>query len=148
VPSRKNQRRPVPRRADLAQPLLDAVVSPNEPTSARAGSSEPDIEPLLVALHLGVLDDHLAQIAQVVNTRLRAIDAVEELMASSRLHVGDKVRLGHNLRPQYLHGRNVTVVARDGEKWIVRLDESVGRFADGNLRVSATQIEPVEASET
>jgi len=86
---------PVPRRAALAQPLLDAVVSPNEPTSARAGSSEPDIEPLLRRAALGVLDDHLAQIAQVVNTRLRAIDAVEELMASSRLHVGDKVRLGH-----------------------------------------------------
>jgi len=76
-----------PRQTALAKPLLDAVVSPNEPTSARAGSSEPDIEPLLVALHLGVLDAHLAQIAQVVNTRLSAIDAVEELMASSRLHV-------------------------------------------------------------
>jgi hypothetical protein len=38
---------------------------------ARAGSSEPDVEPALVALHLGVLDDHFARIAQVVNTRLR-----------------------------------------------------------------------------
>jgi hypothetical protein len=67
-------------------------------------------------------------------------------MALSRLPVGDKVRLGHNLRPQYLHGRSATV-AREREKWIVRLDESVGRFADGNLRVSATQIEPIEASD-
>jgi hypothetical protein len=146
-PSRKNQRRPVQRRADLAQPLLDAVVGPNK-SSARSGTSEPHIEPLLVALHLGLLDDHLAQIAQVVNTRLKALDAVGELIASSRLHVGDKVRLGHNLRPQYLHGRSATLVAQDGEKWLVRLDESVGRFADDDLRVSATQIEPIEASET
>jgi hypothetical protein len=36
----------------------------------------------------------------------------------------------------------------DGEKWIVRLDEPVGRFVDDDLRVSATQIEPIEASET
>ncbi|MFZ2057166.1 MAG: hypothetical protein WAV54_07140 [Acidimicrobiales bacterium] len=53
------------------------------PTSARAGSFEPDIEPALIALHLGPLDDHLAQIAQVVNTRLGAIDAVEEPMGEA-----------------------------------------------------------------
>ena len=51
--------------------------------SARAGSPGPDIEPALVALHPGVPDDHLAQIAQVVNSRPRAIDAVEEPMAKA-----------------------------------------------------------------
>jgi hypothetical protein len=80
-----------------------------------------------------------------VNDRLKAIAVVEELMAASRLHVGDRVRLGHNLRPQYLHGRSATVVTKEGDKWIVRLDEPVGRFSDGDLRVWATQIEALEA---
>jgi hypothetical protein len=37
------------------------------------------------------------------------------------------------------------VVTKEGDKWIVRLDEPVGRFSDGDLRVWATQIEALEA---
>jgi hypothetical protein len=102
----------------------------------------PDVQPLLMALRLGVLDDHLEQIAGIINDRLRAMRAIEELVASSFLKVGSRVRLGHNLRPLYLHGQPATVVARDGEKWVVRLDEPVGRFKDADLRVYATQLDP------
>ena len=144
----KNQKRPVPRRPDLAQPLLDAVVGPRGSTGARTASAILDVAPLLLALHIGALDEHLLQIARVVNDRLKALEVIEELMAASRLHVGDRVRLGHNLRPQYLHGRSATVIAKDGEKWIVRLVEPVGRFVDGDLRVWAAQLEPIEAPDT
>jgi hypothetical protein len=70
-----------------------------------AGFDGLDVEPLFIALRMGALDDHLEEIATIVNDRLAAINAIEELIASSRLHVGDRVRIGHNLRPLYLHGR-------------------------------------------
>ena len=73
---------------------------------------------------------------------MAALNAIDELVAAGRLHVGDRVRLGHNLRPQYLHGRSVTIVAKDGDKWIVRLDEPVGRFTNAVLRLRAIQLDP------
>jgi hypothetical protein len=127
---------PRPKRADLAQPLIDPTT---DPAAYLAGI---DVEPLFVALRIGALDSHLEEIATLVNNRLAAIDAVEELIAASHLQVGDRVRLGHNLRPQYLHGRMVTIIAKDGEMWLVRLDEPVGRFTNADLRVHARQLEP------
>jgi hypothetical protein len=124
------------RRAAAAQPLLDAVVDSIE----RPGGL--DVEPLFAALLLGVLDEHLEEIATIVNNRIAALNAVAELVAASRLHVGDRVRLGHNLKPQYLHGKNATIVAKDGEKWIVRLDEPIGRFTNADIRLQAIQLEP------
>ena len=128
---------PRPRRADLAQPLLDAAMRSSE----RPGTL--DVEPLLVALRLGALDDHLEQIGGIINDRIAALNAIDEMVAASRLHVGDRVRIGHNLRPQYLHGRPAKIVAKDGDKWIVRLDEPVGRFTSADLRLHAIQLEPL-----
>ncbi|MDA8315851.1 MAG: hypothetical protein M0010_11875 [Actinomycetota bacterium] len=140
--TRQGPRRPLPQphRAALAQPLADAVVGP-----ARHGAtgSDLDVAPLLVALRAGALDAHLPEIARIVNDRLAAIEAIEELIAASKLHVGDKVRLGHNLKPSYLHGRPATILEKDGDKWIVRLDEPItGKFANADLRLSARQLEP------
>jgi len=141
---RKKPRPPLPsrpKRADLAQPLVDPL---GDPAAILAGI---DVEPLFVALRIGALDGHLEEIATLVNDRLAAINAVEELIAASHLHVGDRVRLGHNLKPQYLHGRMVTIIAKDGEKWLVRLDEPVGRFTNADLRVYARQLEPEKPPE-
>ena len=125
----------------MAQSLVDPLADDAAP---RTGI---DVEPLFVALRIGTLDDHLDEIATLVNARIAAINAVAELIAASQLKVGDHVRLGHNLRPQYLHGQPATVVARDGEKWLVRLDEPIGRFTNADLRVYATQLEPEVPSE-
>lgn len=130
-----------PKRADLTQPVIDPLA---DPATYLAGV---DVEPLFVALRIGALDGHLEEIATLVNDRLAAIDAIEELIAASRLKVGDRVRLGHNLKPQYLNGQPVTVIAKDGEKWLVRLDEPVGRFTNADLRVYARQLEPEAPSE-
>ncbi len=127
---------PRPRHSEATQPLLDAVVR----SASRPGVL--DIVPLLAALRLGALDDHLEELATIINGRIAALNAIDELVAASRLHVGDRVRLGHNLRPHYLHGCPATIIAREGEKWIVRLDESVGRFTNADLRLRAIQLEP------
>ena len=130
-----------PKRSELAQSLIDPLADDATP---RTGI---DVEPLFGALRIGALDDHLDEIATLVNARVAALNAVAELIAASRLKVGDRVRLGHNLRPLYLHGQAATVVARDGEKWLVRLDEPIGRFTNADLRVYATQLEPEVPSE-
>jgi len=124
------------RRIAAAQPLLDTVVDSLE----RPGDI--DVEPLFAALLLGALDEHLEEIATLVNNRIAALNVIAELVAASRLHLGDRVRLGHNLKPLYLHGKNATIIAKDGEKWIVRLDEPVGRFTNADIRLQAIQIEP------
>lgn len=129
-----------PRQDQHAQELLDAVMRPTQ-------HGELDIAPLLVAFRLGVLDDHLEQIAVIINDRIRALNAIDELRAASRLHVGDHVHLGHNLKPQYLHGKGARIIAKDGEKWIVRLDKPIGRFTDADLRLSAIQLEPCSGPE-
>lgn len=148
----KSPKRPAAKRASAptrqshpAQSLLDAVGDPSSTGSPQRGL---DVEPLLVALKIGALDDHLEQIGSIVNDRIAALNAIEELIASSKLHVGDKVRLGHNLRPDYLHGRAATIIAKDGEKWIVRLEEPIqGKYANGDFRLSAIQLEPVNGAE-
>ncbi len=132
-------------RAALARPLLDAVAAPER---ARDSEEEIDIAPLLAALQVGALDAHLSEIAHIVNDRFAAIEAIEELIAAAKLHVGDTVRLGHNLKPNYLHGRAATIIKKDGDKWVVRLDEPItGKFANADLRLSASQLEPAQGAE-
>jgi hypothetical protein len=143
--SPKRPRLSRPERDALAQPLLNAVVGPAAAHPARAGL---DVAPLIAALSTRALDHHLPEIAEIVNDRVAALQVVDELVAASKLHVGDKVRLGHNLRPNYFHGRAATIIAKDGERWVVRLDEAVtGKFANADLRVYARQLEPATGPE-
>ena len=37
----------------------------------------------------------------------------------------------------------MTIIAKEGEKWVVRLEEPVGRFANADIRLYARQLEPV-----
>lgn len=141
--AKRSPRRPSPSSRRAAQPLLDAVVGPGAP---RTGE-EIDVAPLLAALRVGALDAHLSEIAQIVNDRLAALDAIAELVAASKLHVGDKVTLRHNLKPNYLHGRAATILRKGGDKWVVRLDEPItGKFANADLRLSALQLEPMRGT--
>lgn len=82
-----------------------------------------------------------------MNDRLAALDAIAELVAASKLHVGDKVTIGHNLKPTYLHGRAATILRKDGDKWVIRPDEPItGKFANADLRLSALQLEPLRGT--
>jgi len=103
---RRKPRTPTPRCANLTQQSLAKVLDTGE------HPGELDLEILLVALGIGALDDHLEEIGTIVNNRTRALNAIDELRTTSRLHVGDRMHLGHNLRPQYLAGRGATIIAR------------------------------------
>ena len=41
----------------------------------------------------------------------------------------------------------MTIIAKDGEKWLVRLDEPIGRFTNADLRVTARQLDPETSPE-
>lgn len=143
--AKRSSRRSAPPSRRAAQRLLDAVV---DPTDASSSEEDVDVAPLLAALRVGALDAHLPEIAQIVNDRLAALDAIAELVAASKLHVGDKVTLGHDLKPNYLDGRVATILRKDGDKWVVRLDEPItGKFANADLRLSALQVEPMRGPE-
>jgi hypothetical protein len=92
------------------------------------------------AIDRGDLDEPIEDIATAVNARIRVLNEQYDLAVASRLRVGSHVHLNHNLEPQYPHGQGCTVIARDADKWVLRLANPVGEFADKDLRVSGTQI--------
>jgi hypothetical protein len=116
---------------------------PQEVAGILTSSTGLEIEPVLLAIRVGLLEDHLEAIVANAQARLDALEMAAKIIASATLKVGDRVELGHNLRPQYLHGKTARVIAQDGEKWIVRLEHPVGRFKNADLRVSATQLATV-----
>jgi hypothetical protein len=81
--------------------MLDALPEAAVEIAGPAVPGDIDVEPLLVALLAGVLDDQLERIAKIVNARLDALHAAKELIASSQLRTGQRVRIGHNVRPLY-----------------------------------------------
>ncbi len=79
------------------------------------------------------LHGHLEEIATLVNERLAVIDAIEELIAASHLKAGTASDSATTSGPNTLTSP-ATIIAKDGEKWLVRLDEPVGRFTNVDLR--------------
>ena len=102
----RHPRRPLaPHRAQPA--LLDGVVNPVDAhwvASTSSRCSSPCV--------LGALDEHLEEIGDLrQRPNCRDSTPSTELVAASRLHVGDHVRLGHNLKPHYLHGKSAYEIA-------------------------------------
>ena len=71
-----------------------------------------DVEPFLLAIRVGLFDDHLDSLVGTVEERVRALEAAAQLIASVTLKVGDRVQLGHNLEPLYLHGKTAELSHR------------------------------------
>lgn len=144
VGKRSRRRRSMPAAHPDAE-LVDAVLGLlPQVADDIAGPPVPgpvDIEPLLVAVLAGVLDDHLSASPRFSTPVSTLFAWAPKLLADTRFHVGDRVRLGHNLRPLYLHGRSGTIESRRGDTWVVQLDEPVGRFTTGEIRVRSTQLE-------
>jgi hypothetical protein len=51
--------------------------------------------------------------------------------AVARLSIGDRVRIGHDVRPGYVHGLAATVVQRRTDTITIQLDRHIGKFVDG-----------------
>jgi hypothetical protein len=82
-------------------------------------------------------------VAEVVSRRLTLLRAAREAVWMATLRRGDRVRIKHSVRPQYLHGDPGTVINWAGDKVVVRLDQPVGRFVNGEVRCPPAVLEPL-----
>lgn len=92
----------------------------------------------------GELDTELPVLIEAINRRWKIIHDQRTAAAMAKLRVGDRVRIGHDVSPQYLHGRHGEVHQIDHDQVVVCLDTPVGRFKSGHVRCPPTALERAE----
>jgi hypothetical protein len=101
------------------------------------------IETLVAMIVSGQLDAELPLLYNTIGDRMEALASTKLAMAMARLSIGDRVRIGHNVKPGYIHGQTATVIARGVETITIRLDHPIGKFANGEIRCSPLAVEPI-----
>jgi hypothetical protein len=91
---------------------------------------------LTTAIFSGEYDDQFDLIVEAIKERKKTL-AKQKLFT---LVVGDKVRLV-NVSPKYLDGAVGTITGRKGQKFLVALDEAIGRFNTEPLAASPAILE-------
>ena len=97
---------------------------------------------LIEAVTSGHLDAELPQLAEVVGARLALLAATRSAVARTRLHIGDRVRIGHGVKPAYLHEQPAVVVGWHGADVVLQLDSPIGRFQSGRIRCLPESVHP------
>jgi len=114
-----------------------------QPRPARTPAAPVDlVQAVVEAIARGELDDELAVLGAVINQRVRLLATARSMTTLASLRVGDRVRINHSAKPNYLHGRAGTVSGWAGQNVIVQLDQPVGRFTTGELRCPPLVLEP------
>jgi hypothetical protein len=101
------------------------------------------VQAVVEAIARGELDEELAVLGAVINERVRLLATARSMTTLASLRVGDRVRITHNAKPNYLHGRAGTVSGWAGQNVVVQLDQPVGRFVTGELRCPPLVLEPL-----
>lgn len=101
------------------------------------------IETLVALVTAGELDSELYLLYNTIGDRIEAIEAARLANALARLSIGDRVRIGHDVRPGYLHGLPATVIRRGTDTITIQLDRPVGKFVDGHIRCSPLAVEKI-----
>jgi hypothetical protein len=115
-----------------------------QPRPARTPAAPVDLVQVVVeAIARGELDDELAVLGAVINERVRLLATAQSMTTLASLRVGDRVRINHSAKPNYLHGRAGTVSGWAGQNVVVQLDQPVGRFTTGELRCPPLVLEPL-----
>ena len=129
---RSRQRtRPAPR------PQLPAPHINQQPPKSNASLPAQPERLLLDQIADGVLDPHLAALADAIHARQELLDTVNSAKALAMLNVGDRVRINHHAKPRYLHGVQGVVVELDQYTATVCMHRPVGRFTSGEIRCPA-----------
>jgi hypothetical protein len=114
------------------------------PGPARPQAAPVDlVQAVVEAIARGELDDELAVLGAVINERVRLLATAQSMTTLASLRVGDRVRINHSAKPNYLHGRAGTVSGWAGQNVIVQLDQPAGRFTTGELRCPPLVLEPL-----
>jgi hypothetical protein len=117
---------------------------PQQPPSARAPAPPVDlVQAVVEAIARGELDQELAVLGAVINERAQLLATARSMRTLASLRVGDRVRINHSAKPNYLHGQAGTVSGWAGQNVIVQLDQPVGRFVTGELRCPPLVLEPL-----
>jgi hypothetical protein len=115
-----------------------------QPRPARTLAAPADLVQVVVeAIARGELGDELAVLGAVINERIRLLATARSMTTLASLRVGDRVRINHSAKPNYLHGRAGTVSGWAGQNVVVQLDQPVGRFTTGELRCPPLVLEPL-----
>jgi hypothetical protein len=118
---------------------------PKPPARSPAAMTAPVdlVQAVVEAIARGELDEELAVLGAVINQRVRLLATAHSMRTLASLRVGDRVRINHSAKPNYLHGRAGTVSGWAGQNVVVQLDQPVGRFTTGELRCPALVLEPL-----
>jgi hypothetical protein len=95
-----------------------------QPRPARPQASPVDlVQAVVEAIARGELDQELGVLAAVINERVRLLATARSMTTLASLRVGDRVRINHNAKPNYLHGRAGEVTGWARRNVIVQLDQ-------------------------
>jgi len=115
-----------------------------QPRPARPPAPRVDlVQAVVEAIARGELDEELGVLGAVINERVRLLATARSMRTLASLRVGDRVRINHSAKPNYLHGRAATVTGWAGQNVVVQLDQPVGRFTSGELRCPPLILEPL-----
>ena len=121
---------------------------PQQPSPARTPAATVDlVQAVVEAIARGELDQELGVLGAVINERVRLLATARSMTTLGSLRVGDRVRINHSAKPNYLHGRAGTVSGWAGQNVVVQLDQPVGRFVTGELRCPPLVLEPLAPEE-
>jgi hypothetical protein len=101
------------------------------------------VQAVVEAIARGELDQELGVLGAVINERVRLLATARSMRTLASLRVGDRVRINHSAKPNYLHGRAATVSGWAGQNVVVQLDQPIGRFVTGELRCPPLVLEPL-----
>ncbi|NMR32518.1 hypothetical protein [Crystallibacter degradans] len=154
----KRKRKPSrPRPAAGARPSpLTLVPGPSGPGPDEHANTDSDPDPagspganayeirmLIGLIATGGLDEHLPAIQAAIGERHRHRQRAKSNQAAAQIEIGDRVRLGHDIRPLYLHGATGTVTGWAGQSAVIQLDEPTGRFTTGQIRCPPLGLQPL-----
>lgn len=132
------RKRPLPPRPAAVPPTSGPPPTSLPPPTPR------DIESFIDAVANGEFDRHIDALAEAVSRRVVLLQAAREAILMATLRKGDRVRINHSARPQYLHGEPGTVIDWAGDNVVVRLDQPIGRFVNEEVRCPPGVLEPLE----
>ena len=115
-----------------------------QPRPARVPAAPVDlVQAVVEAIARGELDEELGVLGAVINERVRLLATARSMTTLASLRVGDRVRINHSAKPNYLHGQAGTVTGWAGQNVVVQLDQPAGRFTTGELRCPPLILEPL-----
>lgn len=108
----------------------------------RAGTAPEEVVGLVA---IGELDRQLPALQAAISRRWAELRRDATHQAAARLRVGDRVRIAHGVRPQYLQGATGTVTGWSGQSVVVQLDMPVGRYRSGEVCCPPLSLLPAAA---